>query len=46
LFRGEIVVDEPLLTMSHKIGVCQVHADGKACTTTFNKIGYNGKSSL
>jgi len=41
-----IVVDEPLLTMSHKIGVCQVHVDGKPCSTTFHKISFNGKSSL
>ncbi|XP_066934880.1 pseudouridylate synthase RPUSD2-like [Clytia hemisphaerica] len=41
-----IVVEEPLLTMSHKIGVCQVHVDGKPCSTTFHKISFNGKSSL
>lgn len=42
----EVKVDEPIQTTSHKIGVCQVHADGKPCSTVFQRISYNGKSSV
>lgn len=32
--------------VSYKIGVCKVSPKGKECTTTFQKIGYNGTSSV
>lgn len=42
----EIVVDEPVMTASHKIGVCHVNKDGKPCETKFKRLSYNGKSSV
>ncbi|XP_070574843.1 pseudouridylate synthase RPUSD2-like [Ptychodera flava] len=49
--RGEfpsepVVCSEPILTMSHKIGVCRVSPDGKPCKTEFYRISYNGSSSV
>lgn len=32
--------------VSYKIGVCKVSPKGKECTTTFQKLGYNGSSSV
>lgn len=32
--------------VSYKIGVCKVSPKGKDCTTTFEKLGYNGKTSV
>jgi len=44
--EGEIVINEPVLTASHKIGVCHVHEDGKTCSTKFKRLCFNGKSSV
>merc|ERR1712136_723239 len=44
--EDETVVDQPVTTASHKIGVCHVHADGKPCSTRFKRLSYNGKSSV
>jgi len=42
----EIVCNEPILTVSFKLGLNSVSPDGKPCTTIFKKLSYNGKSSL
>lgn len=42
----EIDVNQPISISSHKVGVCRVHPDGKPCLTRFQKLSYNGSSSL
>merc|ERR1712168_16640 len=42
----ETIVDEPVTTASHKIGVCHVQAEGKQCSTRFKRLSFNGKSSV
>lgn len=37
---------ESIEVVSYKIGVCKVSPKGKDCLTTFQKIGYNGKTSV
>ncbi|XP_011177484.1 pseudouridylate synthase RPUSD2 [Zeugodacus cucurbitae] len=43
---GVIECDEPILVVSYKIGVCKVSPKGKDCSTTFEKISYNGTTSV
>ncbi|XP_043554237.1 RNA pseudouridylate synthase domain-containing protein 2 [Chiloscyllium plagiosum] len=43
---GEITCEEPILTISYKVGVCRVHPKGKPCKTVFQKLSYNGVSSV
>ncbi|KAG9290999.1 hypothetical protein G9A89_012871 [Geosiphon pyriformis] len=42
----EIVCDKPILSVCQKVGLNIVHSDGKPCTTVFEKISYNGRTSL
>ena len=42
----EIVCNEPILTVSFKLGLNSVSPDGKPCTTIFKKLHFNGKTSL
>ncbi|KAF4517833.1 hypothetical protein B566_EDAN008775 [Ephemera danica] len=42
----EVRCTEPIEVVSYKIGVCKVSAKGKECTTTFLKLGYNGRTSV
>ncbi|KAK7114099.1 hypothetical protein V1264_000219 [Littorina saxatilis] len=44
--EGEIVSDQPLGCLSHKLTLWQVQAGGKASRTTFKRISYNGKTSV
>ena len=44
--RGVIECKEAIEVVSYKIGVCKVSAKGKDCLTTFEKIGYNGSTSV
>ncbi|XP_037959336.1 RNA pseudouridylate synthase domain-containing protein 2-like [Teleopsis dalmanni] len=44
--EGIIECKEPIEVVSYKIGVCKVSAKGKDCTTTFQKIAHNGKTSV
>ncbi|XP_033235909.1 RNA pseudouridylate synthase domain-containing protein 2-like isoform X1 [Drosophila pseudoobscura] len=47
IFPDEIVeCKEPIEVVSYKIGVCKVSQRGKDCTTTFQKISQNGKTSV
>ncbi|KAM5129777.1 pseudouridylate synthase RPUSD2 [Mantella aurantiaca] len=41
-----ITCEEPILVVSYKIGVCRVDPKGKPSKTVFQRIGYNGKSSV
>ncbi|KAI8984235.1 DRAP deaminase, partial [Mycotypha africana] len=43
---GEIVCDAPIKCISHKMSVNYVHADGKPSVTKFEKLSYNGKTSV
>uniref|UniRef100_A0A8W7Q5B7 Pseudouridylate synthase RPUSD2 n=1 Tax=Anopheles coluzzii TaxID=1518534 RepID=A0A8W7Q5B7_ANOCL len=43
---GIIECKEPIEVVSYKIGVCKVSPKGKECTTTFQKLGFNGNSSV
>lgn len=43
---GIIECKEPIEVVSYKIGVCKVSPKGKECMTIFQKLGYNGKTSV
>ncbi|CAO3600685.1 unnamed protein product [Absidia cylindrospora] len=42
----EIVCDAPIRTISHKMSVNYVHPDGKPCKTIFNRVSFDGKTSV
>ncbi|KAM8921389.1 pseudouridylate synthase RPUSD2 [Pelodytes ibericus] len=42
----EVICEEPILVVSYKIGVCRVSPKGKPCKTVFQRLGYNGRSSV
>ncbi|CAG2104492.1 unnamed protein product, partial [Medioppia subpectinata] len=42
---GVITCEQPIETLSHKIGINVIDPKGKPCTTTFERLNYNGKSS-
>ncbi|XP_051477160.1 pseudouridylate synthase RPUSD2 [Apus apus] len=42
----EVVCQEPILVVSYKVGVCRVDPKGKFCKTTFQRLSYNGKTSV
>nr|XP_033806621.1 RNA pseudouridylate synthase domain-containing protein 2 [Geotrypetes seraphini] len=44
--EGELTCEEPILVVSYKVGVCRVDPKGKPCKTVFQRLGYNGKSSV
>ena len=45
--RSEAVVcNEPIEVVSYKIGVCRVSPKGKECRTEFERLSYNGKTSV
>ncbi|BFF94974.1 RNA pseudouridylate synthase domain-containing protein 2 [Drosophila madeirensis] len=47
IFPDEIMeCKEPIEVVSYKIGVCKVSPRGKDCTTTFQKLSQNGKTSV
>lgn len=41
-----ITCEEPILVVSYKIGVCRVDPKGKPSKTVFQRLAYNGKSSV
>ncbi|CAG9858944.1 unnamed protein product [Phyllotreta striolata] len=41
-----IECNQPIEVVSYKIGVCKVSPKGKDCMTVFQKLGYNGKTSV
>lgn len=46
IYSGVIECKEPIEVVSYKIGVCKVSAKGKDCLTVFQKLGFNGKTSV
>ncbi|XP_034530555.1 RNA pseudouridylate synthase domain-containing protein 2 [Notolabrus celidotus] len=44
--EGELVCEEPILVVSFKIGLCRVDPKGKESRTVFQKLSYNGKTSV
>ncbi|XP_055028975.1 pseudouridylate synthase RPUSD2 [Misgurnus anguillicaudatus] len=43
---GEVICEEPILVVSFKVGLCRVDPKGKECRTVFQKLSYNGRSSV
>ena len=37
---------EPIEVVSYKIGVCKVSPNGKECQTDFQRLSFNGKTSV
>ncbi|XP_061897603.1 RNA pseudouridylate synthase domain-containing protein 2 [Entelurus aequoreus] len=44
--EGEHVCEEPILVVSFKIGLCRVDPKGKECRTVFQRLSFNGKTSV
>ncbi|NXL62048.1 RUSD2 protein, partial [Chordeiles acutipennis] len=42
----EVVCEEPILVVSYKVGVCRVDPKGKFCQTIFQRLSYNGRTSV
>ncbi|XP_021581456.2 pseudouridylate synthase RPUSD2 isoform X2 [Ictidomys tridecemlineatus] len=42
----EVTCREPILVVSYKVGVCRVDPQGKPCETVFQRLSYNGCSSV
>ncbi|XP_009076429.1 PREDICTED: RNA pseudouridylate synthase domain-containing protein 2, partial [Acanthisitta chloris] len=42
----EVVCEEPILVVSYKVGVCRVDPKGKSCKTIFQRLSYNGSTSV
>lgn len=43
---GELICEEPILVVSFKIGLCRVDPRGKECRTVFQRLSFNGKTSV
>lgn len=43
---SEVVCEEPILVVSFKVGLCRVDPNGKDSRTVFQKLSYNGHSSV
>ena len=41
-----IICKEPIEVVSYKIGVCKVSPQGKDCHTEFQRLSFNGTSSV
>ncbi|CEI87745.1 hypothetical protein RMCBS344292_02153 [Rhizopus microsporus] len=44
--EGEITCDAPIKCISHKMSVNYVHDDGKPSVTKFERLSFNGKTSV
>lgn len=44
--EGEVVCEEPILVTSFKIGFCRADPKGKDSRTVFNRLSFNGKTSV
>lgn len=44
--EGELVCEEPILVLSFKIGLCRVDPKGKECRTVFQRLSFNGETSV
>ena len=45
-FSEAIECNEPIAVVSHKVGVCRVHKDGKSCRTVFIRDSFDGTNSI
>ena len=45
-FRGVTECTQPVEVVSYKIGVCKVSPSGKECRTEFERLNYNGRTSV
>ncbi|KAJ3159259.1 RNA pseudouridylate synthase domain containing protein 2 [Geranomyces michiganensis] len=43
---AQVVCKEPMLTVSHKLGINVVSPEGKECSTVFDRLSYNGRTSV
>merc|ERR1719361_2067040 len=41
-----VTCSQPIEVVSYKIGVCRVSSQGKPCRTDFERLSYNGKTSV
>lgn len=44
--EGEIICEEPVLVVSFKVGLNRVLPKGKECRTVFQRLSWNGHSSV
>ena len=44
--RASVSCKEPIEVVSYKIGVCKVSPNGKECQTDFQRLSFNGKTSV
>lgn len=44
--EGEVVCEAPIKTISYKLSINYVHNEGKQCKTVFQRISYDGKTSV
>lgn len=44
--EGELICEEPILVIACKIGLCRVDPTGKECRTVFQRLSFNGKTSV
>uniref|UniRef100_A0A8C8SX93 Pseudouridylate synthase RPUSD2 n=1 Tax=Pelusios castaneus TaxID=367368 RepID=A0A8C8SX93_9SAUR len=44
--ENEVICEEPILVVSYKVGVCRVDPKGKFCKTVFQRLSYNGRTSV
>lgn len=44
--QDELVCEQPILVVSFKIGLCRVDPKGKECRTVFQRLDFNGKTSV
>ncbi|XP_052437182.1 pseudouridylate synthase RPUSD2 [Carassius gibelio] len=44
--EGEVVCEEPILVVSFRVGLCRVDPKGKESRTVFQRLSYNGHSSV
>ena len=44
--RGVTECTQPVEVVSYKIGVCKVSPSGKECRTEFERLNYNGRTSV
>ncbi|KAF6732866.1 RNA pseudouridylate synthase domain-containing protein 2 [Oryzias melastigma] len=44
--EGEVVCEEPILVVSFKVGLCRVDPKGKESRTVFQRLSFNGKTSV
>lgn len=43
---GRILCQEPIKTLSYTVSLNYVHPEGKLCATQFERLSYNGRTSL